>query len=90
MKVTGARPHGLKYSFTFHGPDNARLVGHDNSHTPQATRKGVKRSRATVSDHRHRHPRDKGQSYAYRGAVPLITDFFADVDRYLVHAGIKP
>ena len=27
-----ARPHGLSYSFTLHGPDGGRLIGFDNAH----------------------------------------------------------
>ncbi|MCG6113896.1 MAG: hypothetical protein MEQ84_01745 [Mesorhizobium sp.] len=29
---TPARPHGLRYSFTLHGPEGTRLVGFDNAH----------------------------------------------------------
>jgi hypothetical protein len=30
------KPHGLRYSFTLHGPDGTRLLGFDNAHTVPA------------------------------------------------------
>ncbi len=30
--VTAGRPHGIKYSFTLHDVDRARLLGFDNAH----------------------------------------------------------
>lgn len=32
VAATEERPHGLRYSFTLHGPDEKRLVGFDNAH----------------------------------------------------------
>lgn len=32
VAATEERPHGLRYSFTLHGPDGKRLVGFDNAH----------------------------------------------------------
>ena len=37
---TEAKPHGLDYSLTLHGPDGERLVGFDNAHPS-----GVQRDR---------------------------------------------
>ena len=31
VQATTERPHGLRYSFTLHAPDGARLVGFDNA-----------------------------------------------------------
>jgi hypothetical protein len=31
-ELTPERPHGLRYSFTLHGPDGARLLGFGNAH----------------------------------------------------------
>lgn len=44
-EVTARRPHGIKYAFTLHDVDGARLLGFDNAH-------GVPRAQAY--DHRHR------------------------------------
>ena len=55
-----ARPHGLDYSFTLHGPDNRRLIGFDNAHTVPA--KGPRfKTRPKAMDHWHRTETDKGR-----------------------------
>ena len=33
VDATEAKPHGLDYSLTLHGPDGERLVGFDNAHS---------------------------------------------------------
>ena len=38
VAATAGHPHGLRYSFTLHGPDNTRLVGFDNAHAVPATK----------------------------------------------------
>jgi hypothetical protein len=32
VPASGAKPHGLDYSLTLHGPDGERLMGFDNAH----------------------------------------------------------
>ena len=32
VPASEAKPHGLDYSLTLHGPDGERLVGFDNAH----------------------------------------------------------
>lgn len=73
VKVTAARPHGIKYAFTLHDMDGTRLMGLDNAH-------GVPRAQAY--DHRHRF-RWSGEPipYDFRGADELICDFFAAVEQ---------
>ena len=70
---TRERPHGIKYSFTLHDMDGARLLGIDNAH-------GI--GRAQAYDHRHRFRRAAELvRYDYRGADELICDFFAAVEQ---------
>lgn len=72
---TPERPHGIRYSLTFHGPDNVRLLGYDNAH-------GTPRRRVPF-DHRHRRPGDIGTPYRFETAEKLMRDFFKDVDIWL-------
>ncbi len=63
-----AKPHGLDYSLTLHGPDGERLVGFDNAH-PVARQK-----RGEPQDHRHRLRTIR--AYEYRDAATLLEDFW--------------
>jgi hypothetical protein len=68
VAVTAERPHGIRYSFTLHDADHARLLGLDNAH-------GL--PRVKTYDHRHRFRRPSAPvPYAYRGDDELICDFF--------------
>jgi hypothetical protein len=70
---TDSRPQGVKYSFTLHDIDGARLLGFDNAH-------GI--PRCETFDHYHRFRRTKELfRYDFRGADELICDFFAAVER---------
>ena len=81
VAATAARPHGIKYAFTLHDVDGARLLGFDNAH-------GVPRVRAF--DHRHRFRRpDELVPYAFQGADGLICDFFAAVEQACRQEGVK-
>ncbi len=83
---TSERPHGLRYSFTLHDPEGARIMGFDNAHgVPTPGRFGKRRPEA---DHWHRTEADSGRPYAYRNAATLIEDFFAEVERILTERGI--
>jgi Family of unknown function (DUF6516) len=85
--ATKARPHGLSYSFTLHGPDGARLVGFDNAHGVPATGSRFK-VRPPASDHWHRTEGDPGQPYAFKDAGTLLDDFFDEAERVLAARGI--
>ena len=84
---TTARPHGLSYSFTLHGPDNKRLVGFDNAHTV-APVGGRFNQRPTTTDHWHRSESDPGRPYVFKDAATLIDDFFDAVERVLTERGV--
>ncbi len=82
-----ARPHGLDYSFTLHGPDNRRLIGFDNAHTVPAKGSRFKK-RSKAADHWHRTETDAGWPYAFVNAEQLIDDFFDEVERVLSERGV--
>src|SRR6476620_8454917 len=65
---TKERPHGLRYSFTLHGPDGARLVGFDNAHRVRAAG-GRFRKKPAVADHWHRTESDPGRPYRFISAA---------------------
>jgi hypothetical protein len=75
-----AKPHGLDYSLTLHGPDGERLMGFDNAH-PVGDR-----TRADPYDHRHRLA--TATPYEYRDAATLLSDFWAEVDHILRQRGV--
>jgi hypothetical protein len=77
---SAAKPHGLDYSLTLHGPDGERLIGFDNAH-PVGNR-----TRADAYDHRHR--ANAAIPYEYHDAVTLLHDFWAEVDTVLKHKGV--
>ena len=76
-----AKPHGLSYSLTMHGPDGFRLVGFDNAH-----RARTQRGRGPF-DHRHR--LGTVGAYDYRDAATLLEDFWAAVDAVLRERGVR-
>jgi hypothetical protein len=82
-----SRPHGLRYSFTLHGPANERLIGFDNAH-PLSHRSRRSNARETHSDHWHRTAHDKGRPYGFTSAEALLNDFFREVERVLRERGI--
>ncbi len=75
VEPTKERPHGLRYSFTLHGPRGERLVGFDNAHAvaPLGSRY---RSKPAVADHWHRTEDDVGRPYNFESAEKLVDDFF--------------
>jgi hypothetical protein len=85
--VTPARPHGLRYSFTLHGPDGKRLVGFDNAHAVSVN-KGRRKKLSKESDHWHRTHTDSGTPYRFVDAATLIDDFFSEVERVLIERGV--
>jgi hypothetical protein len=66
-----AKPQGLDYSLTLHGPLGDRLVGFDNAHPVPKSRQG------RPQDHRHRF--DRILSYEYHDAVGLLETFWMEV-----------
>ncbi|MDN5850182.1 MAG: DUF6516 family protein [Nitrococcus sp.] len=84
---TRERPHGLRYSFTLHDPEDKRLIGFDNAHIVTATGTRFK-PRPVTADHWHRTESDPGRPYAFKDAETLTEDFFAEVERVLTERGI--
>ena len=84
---TPERPHGLRYSFTLHGPDGTRLVGFDNAHAVAPVGGRYKKRQATA-DHWHRTESDPGRPYQFVNAEQLIDDFFDEVERVLGERGV--
>ena len=82
-----ARPHGLDYSFTLHGPDNRRLIGFDNAHIVPAKGSRFKK-RPKAMDHWHRTETDEGRLYAFKDAEHLIDDFSDEVEPVLKARGV--
>jgi hypothetical protein len=80
VSVTPAKPHGLDYSLTLHGPSGGRLVGFDNAHAVGRQRPG------DPQDHRHRIR--SVRPYDYRDAGTLLADFWAVVDVVLKERGV--
>lgn len=85
---TPERPHGLRYSFTLHGPEGTRLVGFDNAHAvaPLGSRY---RKKSAATDHWHRTADDSGRPYTFVSAEQLVEDFFDEVERVLTERGIE-
>jgi hypothetical protein len=81
VPVTATKPHGLDYSLTLHGPDNARLVGFDNAHPA--------RPATWTEPHDHQHSGKRAMPYEYVSAEVLLRDFWTTVDRVLAERGIK-
>ena len=87
VEPTEDRPHGLRYSFTLHGPDGKRLIGFDNAHPVQV--KSRYRKRPAGADHWHRTETDTGRPYAFKDAETLIADFFEEAERVLRERGVS-
>lgn len=82
--ITPQRPHGIRYSLTLHAPDNTRLIGFDNAHGVKPDGSPFKHAgKKYPYDHRHRHATDDGVLYEFDTAYQLVSDFYAEVDRFL-------
>lgn len=87
VPLSSERPHGLRYSFTMHGPGGKRLIGFDNAHAVPATGSKFKK-RPVEADHWHRTEDDPGRPYEFKGAEKLLDDFSAEVERLLRARGV--
>jgi hypothetical protein len=85
VPATAARPHGLGYSLTLHGPAGDRLIGFDNAHQVRAGAGPGGRGGSTF-DHKHR--LRTVRPYGYRDAATLLEDFWAAVDALLREQGV--
>jgi len=85
VPVTEAKPHGLDYSLTLHGPDGERLLGFDNAHKVRSSGPGGKGEEAFDHKHRLRTVRP----YDYRDATTLLVDFWTEVEAVLRERGIR-
>ncbi len=84
IQPTPAKPHGIDYSLTLHGPNSKRIIGYDNAHTVQAT-KGPGGKRTRSQDHRHRY--NRVWPYKFVDAGTLLEDFWTDVNKILKEKG---
>ena len=82
-----ARPHGLDYSLTLHGPRGERLVGFDNAHSVRSSSGPAGRALAARN---HRHRLRTIRPYQYRDAASLLADFWSEVDAVLREHGAMP
>ena len=80
-----AKPHGLDYSLTLHGPGGDRLVGFDNAHRVRG-QSGPGGRAGGAYDHRHRLRTIR--PYDYRDAATLLEDFWNEVDAVLREKGV--
>jgi len=86
VSPTEAKPHGLDYSLTLHGPDGERLVGFDNAH-PVGHGSGPGGKAGTAFDHTHR--LKTVRPYEYQDAAALLVAFWAAVDEVLRQRGVR-
>lgn len=81
VETTKERPHGLRYSLTFHNNYNKRIFGMDNAH---GVKQGKKfQGRLITYDHLHKNTVDKGTPYQFNSAEKLLEDFFRHIDKIL-------
>jgi hypothetical protein len=80
VEASTKRPYGIRYSFTLHDVDGARLLGFDNAH-------GVPSQHEYDHRHRFRKPNEI-LAYEFLGADELICDFFAAVERACAEEGV--
>lgn len=77
------RPHGIRYSLTYHDKYNQRLIGFDNAHAPaKPKRKKFGGRRGVAHDHKHLSINDKGRPYEFESPGQLISDFWDEVGNW--------
>ncbi len=82
-KITGERPHGIKYSLTLHAPDGTRLLGFDNAHSVGVKKDKHNAAKCIAYDHRHCLITNKIYSYEFTSPGQLLVDFWVEVDKTL-------
>jgi uncharacterized protein DUF6516 len=85
VPVSEAKPHGLDYSLTLHGPNGERPVGFDNAHSVRS-RAGPGGKAGSTFDHKH--GLTAVRPYKYKDAATLLADFWSAVDAVLREKGI--
>jgi hypothetical protein len=85
VPASSAKPHGLDYSLTLHGPTGERLVGFDNAHEVRS-QAGPGGRAGEAHDHKHR--LRTVRPYDYRDAATLLGDFWAEVDSLMREKGV--
>lgn len=82
-QATPERPHGVRYSLTYHDKHNQRVVGFDNAHSPPKPKRRRFGGRKVVAhDHKHLSMNDKGQVYEFESAEQLLADFWKEVGKW--------
>lgn len=77
VPIDEARPHGIAYSLTLHGPSGVRVFGIDNAHVVRIT-DGPAGRKSMHRDHLHR--REMVHPYRYQDAETLMEDFWSEVE----------
>jgi len=85
VRVTPARPHGIKYSLTLHNGFGERVLGFDNAHAVSNKMFGKSASRVVEYDHVHTSGKGKVKPYAFQSADQLLVDFFTAVNKVIDH-----
>lgn len=78
------RPHGVKYSLTLHDREGTRLLGYDNSHSWEESKRGKVTGRRVEWDHVHKY--EKISEYNFESVEKLLDDFANSVS-YLLEGG---
>jgi hypothetical protein len=79
-EVSKAKPHGLDYSLSLHGPDNHRIIGFDNAH---AISKGTGPGKKVRVQYDHKHKLTGVDFYDYEDAATLLGHFWEAVEEFL-------
>ena len=85
VPVSTARPHGIEYSLTLHGPEGERLVGFDNAHAVKGQAGPGGKARPVLN---HWHRLRTVRPYTYRDGATLLADFWSTVDAVLREKGV--
>lgn len=85
VPATAAKPQGLDYALSLHGPDGERLVGFDNAH---AVRKQAGPGGRRRGAHDHKHRLKTVKPYDYSDAGTLLADFWTEVEAVLKERGV--
>jgi hypothetical protein len=85
VETTSAKPHGLDYSLTLHGPDGNRLVGFDNAHPVRQSAGPGGKARGACD---HKHHLETVRPYRFKNAATLLEDFWAEAETVLKERGV--